>query len=323
MKKITSMILAGVTLAIVSGSAFAQTWPMRPIRLIVPFAPGGGVDITARVIAPKLSEALGQTVVVENRGGAGGLIGVDMGAKASPDGYTFVIGTIGNIAIAPHLQTKMPYDPQKDLVPISQLANALNVMVVHPSVKATTVKEFIALAKKEGNKISFGSSGSGATDHLAGEVFNTLAGVNMTHIPYKGGAPAMVDLVGGQVQVVFATVSTAIGSIQGGKIRALGMTGNQRSERLPELSTISEAGLVGFEVNNWYGLYAPAGTPKNIITRLNAEVVKTLALPDVKNRLLDAGIIATSSTPEAFAAYTQEETKKWGKVVKDANIKSN
>jgi tripartite-type tricarboxylate transporter receptor subunit TctC len=323
MKKITSMILAGVTLAIVSGSAFAQTWPVRPIRLIVPFAPGGGVDITARVIAPKLSEALGQTVVVENRGGAGGLIGVDMGAKASPDGYTFVIGTIGNIAIAPHLQTKMPYDPEKDLVPISQLANALNVMVVHPSVKATTVKEFIALAKKEGNKISFGSSGSGATDHLAGEVFNTLAGVNMTHIPYKGGAPAMVDLVGGQVQVVFATVSTAIGSIQGGKIRALGMTGNQRSERLPELSTISEAGLVGFEVNNWYGLYAPAGTPKNIITRLNAEVVKTLALPDVKNRLLDAGIIATSSTPEAFAAYTQEETKKWGKVVKDANIKSN
>ena len=323
MKKITSMILAGVTLAIVSGSAFAQTWPVRPIRLIVPFAPGGGVDITARVIAPKLSEALGQTVVVENRGGAGGLIGVDMGAKASPDGYTFVIGTIGNIAIAPHLQTKMPYDPEKDLVPISQLANALNVMVVHPSVKATTVKEFIALAKKEGNKISFGSSGSGATDHLAGEVFNTLAGVNMTHIPYKGGAPAMVDLVGGQVQVVFATVSTAIGSIQGGKIRALGMTGNQRSERLPELSTISEAGLVGFEVNNWYGLYAPAGTPKNIITRLIAEVVKTLALPDVKNRLLDAGIIATSSTPEAFAAYTQEETKKWGKVVKDANIKSN
>lgn len=323
MKKITSMILAGVTLAIVSASAFAQTWPIRPIRLIVPFAPGGGVDITARVIAPKLSEALGQTVVVENRGGAGGLIGVDMGAKASPDGYTFVIGTIGNIAIAPHLQTKMPYDPQKDLVPISQLANALNVMVVHPSVKATTVKEFIALAKKEGNKISFGSSGSGATDHLAGEVFNSLAGVNMTHIPYKGGAPAMVDLVGGQVQVVFATVSTAIGSIQGGKIRALGMTGNQRSERLPELSTISEAGLLGFEVNNWYGLYAPASTPKNIITRLNAEVVKTLALPDVKNRLLDAGIIATSSTPEAFAAYTQEETKKWGKVVKDANIKSN
>jgi tripartite-type tricarboxylate transporter receptor subunit TctC len=323
MKKITSMILAGVTFAIVSGSAFAQTWPVRPIRLIVPFAPGGGVDITARVIAPKLSEALGQTVVVENRGGAGGLIGVDMGAKAAPDGYTVVIGTIGNIAIAPHLQSKMPYDPQKDLVPISQLANALNVMVIHPSLKATTVKEFIALAKKEGSKISFGSSGSGATDHLAGEVFNTLAGVKMTHIPYKGGAPAMVDLVGGQVQVVFATVSTAISSIQGGKIRALGMTGNQRFERLPELPTIAEAGLVGFEVNNWYGLYAPAGTPKNIISRLNNEVVKTLALPDVKNRLLDAGIIATSSTPEAFAAYTQEETKKWGKVVKDANIKSN
>jgi tripartite-type tricarboxylate transporter receptor subunit TctC len=323
MKKIASVMLAGVTLAIVSVSAFAQAWPTRPIRLIVPFAPGGGVSITARVIAPKLSEALGQTVIVENRGGAGGLIGVDLGAKAPPDGYTIVIGTIGNIAIAPHLQSKMPYDPQKDLVPISQLANALNVMVIHPSVKATTVKEFIALAKKEGSKMSFGSSGSGATDHLAGEVFNTLAGLQMTHIPYKGGGPAMIDLVGGQVQVVFATVSTAIGSIQGGRIRALGMTGNQRFERLPELPTIAEAGLVGFEVNNWYGLYAPTGTPKDIITRLNAEVVKTLAMPDVKSQLLDAGIIATSSSPEAFAAYTREETMRWGKVVKDAKIKSD
>ena len=323
MKKITSMMLAGATLAIVSVSAFAQSWPVRPIRLIVPFAPGGGVDLTARVIAPKLSEALGQTVVVENRGGAGGLIGVDLGAKASPDGYTIVIGTIGNIALAPHLQSKMPYDPQKDLVPISQLSNALNVMVIHPSVKATTVKEFIALAKKEGSKISFGSSGSGATDHLAGEVFNTLAGLRMTHIPYKGGAPAMIDLVGGQVQVIFATVSTAISSIQGGKVRALGMTGNQRYESLPEVPTIAEAGLASFDVNGWYGLYAPAGTPKDIITRLNAEVVKTLAMPDVKTRLLDAGIIATPSSPEAFAAYMQAETKKWAKVVKDANIKTD
>ena len=295
---------------------------MRPIRLIVPFTPGGGVDLTGRVLAPKLSEALGQTVIVENRGGAGGLIGVDLGAKASPDGYTVVIGTIGNIAIAPHLQSKMPYDPQKDLVPISQLANALNVMVINPSVKATTVKEFIALAKKEGSNISYGSSGSGATDHLAGEVFNTLAGLKMTHIPYKGGAPAMIDLVGGQVQVIFATVSTAISSIQGGKVRALGMTGNQRYESLPEVPTIAEAGLVGFDVNGWYGLYAPAGTPKDIITRLNAEVVRILAMPDVKARLLDAGIIATSSSPEAFAAYAQAETTRWAKVVKDANIKT-
>lgn len=322
MKKITSMMLAGVALAIVSVSTFAQSWPTRPIRLIVPFTPGGGVDLTGRVLAPKLSEALGQTVIVENRGGAGGLIGVDLGAKASPDGYTVVIGTIGNIAIAPHLQSKMPYDPQKDLVPISQLANALNVMVINPSVKATTIKEFIALAKKEGSTISYGSSGSGATDHLAGEVFNTLAGLKMTHIPYKGGAPAMIDLVGGQVQVIFATVSTAISSIQGGKVRALGMTGNQRYESLPEVPTIAEAGLAGFDVNGWYGLYAPAGTPKDIITRLNAEVVKILAMPDVKARLLDAGIIATSSSPEAFAAYTQDETKRWAKVVKDANIKT-
>jgi tripartite-type tricarboxylate transporter receptor subunit TctC len=313
--------LAIALLVLMATAASAQSWPTRSIRLISPFAPGGGADITARAIAPKLSTALGQQVIVDNRGGAGGMVGVDLGAKAPPDGYTILLATIGNIAVAPSLYSKMPYDPQKDLSPIGQAANALNVLVVHPSLPAKNVKELIAVAKQNPGQLNFGSSGPGATDHLAGEVFNTLAGVKMVHIPYKGGAPAMLELVGGQVQLVFSTVSTAIGSIQGGKVRALAMTGNQRFERMPDLPTIAEAGLKGFEVNNWYGLYAPAGTPREIIARLNAETVKALAMPDVKTRLLDAGIIATSSSPEALAAYALAETKKWAKVVKDANIK--
>jgi tripartite-type tricarboxylate transporter receptor subunit TctC len=314
------LALAAV-LTLVTHSALSQSWPTHSIRLISPFAPGGGTDIMARALAPKLSAALGQQVIVDNRGGAGGMVGVDIAAKAAPDGYTIVIGTIGNIAVNPSLYSKMPYDPQKDLVSIGQAANALNVLVVHPSLPATTVKEFVAVAKKNPGQLNFGSSGPGATDHLAGEVFNVMAGVKMIHIPYKGGAPAMLDLVAGQVQLVFSTMATAIGSIQGKRVRALAMTGNQRYERMPELPTISEAGVKGFEVSNWYGFYAPAGTPKEIVARLNAELVKALAMADVKTRLLDAGIIATPSSPEAFAAYAQAETKKWAKVIKAANIK--
>jgi tripartite-type tricarboxylate transporter receptor subunit TctC len=314
------LALAAV-LTLVTHSALSQSWPTHSIRLISPFAPGGGTDIMARALAPKLSAALGQQVIVDNRGGAGGMVGVDIAAKAAPDGYTIVIGTIGNIAVNPSLYSKMPYDPQKDLVSIGQAANALNVLVVHPSLPATTVKEFVAVAKKNPGQLNFGSSGPGATDHLAGEVFNVMAGVKMIHIPYKGGAPAMLDLVAGQVQLVFSTMATAIGSIQGKRVRALAMTGNQRYERMPELPTISEAGVKGFEVSNWYGFYAPAGTPKEIVARLNTELVKALAMADVKTRLLDAGIIATPSSPEAFAAYAQAETKKWAKVIKAANIK--
>lgn len=312
-----------VALALSAQNALAQNWPTRAVRFISPFAPGGGADITARAIAQKLSPALGQQVLVDNRGGAGGLVGVDLAAKSPPDGYTLVLGTIGNIAIAPSLYSKMAYDPVKDLAPVSQAANALNVLVVHPSIPAKSVKEFIAFAKAHPNQLNFGSSGPGATDHLAGELFNTMAGVKMAHIPYKGGAPAMLDLVAGQVQVVFSTMSTAIGAIQAGRIRALAMTGDQHFERMPELPTISEAGLKGFEVNNWYGLFVPAGTPKAVIDRLNAEVVKILALSDVKKQLLDSGIVATSSSPDRFAAYIQSETKKWAKVIKEGNIKAD
>jgi tripartite-type tricarboxylate transporter receptor subunit TctC len=319
----TLKLLAGATLALATAAAFAQTYPARSIRLISPFAPGGGTDITSRAIAPKLTSAFGQQVIVDNRGGAGGMVGVEIAAKAPPDGYTIVIGTIGNIAVNPSLYSKMPYDPQKDLVPIGQVANALNVLVVHPSLPAKTVKEFIAIAKQRPGALNFGSSGPGATDHLAGEVFNVMAGVKMVHIPYKGGAPAMLDLVAGQVEIVFSTMATAIGAIQGNRIRAIAMTGNQRYERMPQIPTIAEAGLKGFEVNNWYGFFAPAGTPKEIVTRLHTETAKALAMADTKTRLLDAGIIGTSSTPEQFNAYIQAETKKWAKVIKDAGIKAD
>ena len=298
-----------------------QTWPTKPIRFISPFAPGGGADITSRVIAQKLHDALGQQVLVDNRGGAGGMIGVDLGAKAPPDGYTLVLGTIGPIAINPSLYAKMPYDPIKDLVPVTLAADALNVLVVHPALPVKNVKELIALGKARPNELNFASSGPGATDHLAGELFNMLTGTKMVHVPYKGGAPAMLDLMSGNVQIIFSTVSTAIGQIKGGKIRALGMTGTKRFVLMPDLPTIAEAGVPQFAVNNWYGVFVPAGTPKEIVARLNTEIVKVLNLPDAKQRLLEAGIEATPSTPEQFATYIQVETRKWAKVVKDANIK--
>ncbi len=305
---------------LVSSIALAQGWPTRPVRLISPFAPGGGADITSRAVAQKLSISLGQQVVVENRGGAGGMIGVDIATKAPADGYTMVMGTIGPIAINPSLYKKMTYDPIRDLIPVSQAANALNVLVVHPSLPAKNVKEMIVIAKARPGQMNYGSSGPGATDHLAGELFNVLAGVKMVHVPYKGGAPAMLDLVSGNVQVVFSTVSTAIAAMDSKRVRPLGMTGSQRFELMPDLPTIAQAGLKGFEVNNWYGIFLPAGTPKDIVARLNGEVVKALAAPDVKKRLLEAGIVATSSSPEGFTAYVKAETTKWAKVIKDAGI---
>ncbi len=316
----TAAVIALCASVLAPSIAEAQSWPTRPVRLISPFAPGGGADITSRALAQKLSTSLGQQVVVENRGGAGGMIGVDMAAKAPADGYTMVLGTIGPIAINPSLYKKMTYDPMRDLVPVSQAANALNVLVVHPSLPAKNVKEMIAIAKARPGQMNYGSSGPGATDHLAGELFNVLAGVKMVHVPYKGGAPAMLDLVSGNVQVVFSTVSTAVAAMDSKRVRPLAMTGNQRFELMPDLPTVSEAGLKGFEVNNWYGVFLPAGTPKDIVTKLNAEVVKALAAPDVKKRLIEAGIVATSSSPEKFTAYVKAEATKWAKVIKGAGI---
>lgn len=317
---VTRMVCAAI-LAVIAGAAAAQTWPNRPVRVISPFAPGGGADITTRAIASKLAPALGQQILVDNRGGAGGMLGVEIAAKSPPDGYTLVLGTIGPIAINPSLISKMPYHPIKDLAPISQAAVAVNVLVVHPSLPAKSVKELIAIAKARPADLNYGSSGSGAADHLAGELFNSMVKVKMAHIPYKGGAPAMLDLISGNVQLVFSTYSTAAAAIDARRVRPLAVTGLARFESMPDLPTMAEAGLKGFEVSNWYGMFAPAGTPREIISRLNSEIVKALTMPDVKKRLLNSGIIATSSSPEAFAAYIQAETAKWAKVIKEANIK--
>lgn len=323
MKKCAMLWLGAVTMAVIAGTATAQSWPTRAVRLISPFAPGGGADITSRAVAQKLTVTLGQQVIVDNRGGAGGMLGVDLAAKSPPDGYTLVMGTIGPIAINPSLLSKMPYDPLKDLAPISQAAVAVNVLVVHPSLPAKSVKDLITIAKARPTDLNYGSSGSGAADHLAGELFNAMVKVKMAHVPYKGGAPAMLDLMAGNVQLVFSTLSTATGAIESNRVRALAVAGSKRFEGLPDLPTMSEAGLKGFEVNNWYGLFAPAGTPKDIIARVSTETARALSQPDVKKRLLDAGIIAMSSSPENFAAYTRAETVKWSKVIKDANIKGD
>ncbi|MGH8616063.1 MAG: Bug family tripartite tricarboxylate transporter substrate binding protein [Burkholderiales bacterium] len=295
-------------------------WPAKPIRLINPFAPGGAVDVTARSLGTALGEALGTQVVIENRGGAGGMLGVDAAAKAAPDGYTLVVGTVGPMAISPALTRKMPYDPVRDLAPISRAADTINLLVVHPSLPVQSVKELVALAKARPNELLYASAGVGANDHLAGELFNALAGTKITHVPYKGGAPAMLDLIGGQVQVYFASYATARPQMDAKKVRALGLTRRQRFELLPDLPTIDEAGVKGFEVANWYGIFAPAGIPKDILTRLNREIVRALAQPDVKSRMLQGGVVAVSSTPEELGQFHRMEMEKWAKVIRDAKV---
>ena len=312
-----------IAVSLLALPAAAQTWPAKPIRWISPFAPGGGADFTSRALAQKLGPALGQQVLIDNRGGAGGMVGVDLAAKSAPDGYTLVLGTIGPIAINPSLYAKMPYNPTRDLAPISQAAVAINVLVVHPSLPVRSVKELIALAKARPGELNYGSSGPGAADHLAGELFKTLAGVKMVHVPYKGGAPAMLDLVGGNVQLIFSTVSTARGMIEARRVRPVAIAGSRRFELMPQLPTVAEAGLSGFATDNWYGVFAPAGTPAPIVNRLHAEVIKALAAADLKQQLLELGIVATSSaSPAAFGNYIAEETAKWAKVIRAAGIKA-
>ncbi|MDR5781260.1 tripartite tricarboxylate transporter substrate binding protein [Caballeronia sp. LZ065] len=301
-------------------AAHAEDWPARPLRLVVPFAPGGGADICARIIAQKLGAALGQSVVVENRAGAGGIVGTGLAARAKNDGYTLVLATVGPFSVSPHLYKKLPYDPQKDFTPVTLVANALNVLVVNPSLPVHTVPELVAYAQANPNKLAFGSSGYGQTDQLSGELFKSMTGIKVTHVPYAGGAPAMVDLMSGQVQFIFATVSTAIGPIQAGKIRPVAMTGDTRFKLLPQVPTVKQSGVAGFVVNNWYGIAAPAGTPAPVIDRLNGEIRKVLAQSDVQATLLQQGIEVTTDSPSEFASYIKSEDAKWGKVVADAGV---
>lgn len=314
---IGSLLIGCTTLAL------GQAWPSRPLRMVIPFAPGGGADIAGRIIAQELSEALKQSVVVENRTGAGGTIAPDNVAKSPPDGYSMVLAHVGGIAIAPHLYKSLPFDPIKDLAPVTQVVNALSVLVVNPSLPVNSVPELIAYARAQPNALSFGSAGSGTDTHLAGELFKSMTGTQMVHVPYKGGAPMMLDLLAGRVQLSFASVATAISHIQSGKLRAIAMTGAQRFEGLPALATIAEAGVPGYEINNWYGFFVPAGTPADIVQRLNAETVQALKKPQVRTKLIGAGLEPTWSSPAEFAAYVRAETAKWGKIVRDSGAKSD
>jgi tripartite-type tricarboxylate transporter receptor subunit TctC len=302
-------------------AAPAADYPTKPIRMIVGFAPGGGTDTTARPIAQKLSEALGQQVIVDNRPGAAGNIATEIVARANPDGYTILMGTIAALAINPSLYGNLPFDSEKDLAPVIQAVDSTNILSLHPSVPAKSVKELIALAKQK--PLNYGSSGVGGTGHLAGELFNTMAGVKMTHVPYKGGGPAMIDLVAGNIHLVFATAASAVPQIKAGKIKGLAVTTAKRSGLMPDLPTISEAGLPGFDANNWYGILVPAKTPRPIINRLNAEVTKILHLPEIKTFLFNQGLDVAPGTPEQFGAYIKTEKAKWAKVVKASGAKPN
>jgi tripartite-type tricarboxylate transporter receptor subunit TctC len=298
----------------------AQTYPSRPVTLTVGFAPGGGTDTVARVMQRKLAEYLGQTVVVENRAGAGGTIAAGIVAKAEPDGYNILLATIAALAVAPHLNSKLPYNPLTDFAPISMATESGNVLVVHPSVPAKTLAEYVQLANTRPGGIAYGTSGVGSAGHLAGELFHLTAKANLVHVPYKGGGPAMSDLLGGQIPSVFASATTATPQVKSGKLRALGSTGTKRSAALPDVPTIAEQGYPGYQATNWYAFVAPARTPKEIVARLNREIVKTLNDPDTHAAILKQGEDPTPSTPEELAQHMKREYATWGRVIKEAGI---
>jgi len=308
-------------LAAVSVAHAQESYPSKPVRFILPFPPGGPTDILGRLISERLSAQLGQPVVTENRGGAGGNVGAEAAAKSAPDGYTIVL-VAPSLAISPTLYTKLNYDPVRDLAPISLVATVPNVVVTQTAHPAT-LREFIAAAKAKPGVMNFGSGGSGTSNHLAGELFNILAGTKLTHVPYKGVNLAMQDVMAGRIDLVVIGVPAAAPHVKAGKLRALAVIAPQRLPALPEVPTVTEAGLPGFEVTTWYGILAPAGTPRPIIARLNAELVKAMHSPEMKERLAGIGTDAVTTTPEEFAAYIQAEIAKWGDVIRKANLRAD
>jgi tripartite-type tricarboxylate transporter receptor subunit TctC len=310
-----------LTALLFAASYALAAYPERTIRIIVPYAPGGNIDITARTIAPGMSEALGQQVVIDNRGGAGGTLGTDIGAKAAPDGYTLVLGSSGTLSTAPPLYPKLPYDPLKDFATTSLVSNVPLVLEVHPSIPARNVKEFIALAKTRPGKITMGSSGAGTTNHLSGELFQSATGTKLIHIPYKGSGPGLVDLIGGQIDIFFDQLSASIGFIQAGKLRPLAVTTIKRAAALPELPTLDESGLKGFDASTWTGIVLPAATPRDVVLKLHGALSKTLKMKTVQDNFTRLGAETLESTPEEFARFMRADLDKWTKVVKQAGIK--
>lgn len=299
----------------------AQPYPSRAIRIVVPFPAGGPTDVVSRLTGQKLGERLGQSVVIENRPGAGGVIGTDSVVKAAPDGYTLVMGTIGGLTVSQHLLRKMPYDTLRDLAPITQAVSNTNFMVLHPSVPVKTVKEFVALARAKPDALVYASSGNGTITHLSGELFKMLTGVAMTHVPYKGGAPALTALISGEVALSFENALVALPHIRAGKMRPIAVTGAKRTPALPQVPTMEEAGIAGYQATGWYGLLAPAATPKEIVGRLHAEMVQVLRMKEVEDKLAAMGSDAIGNSPAEFAAFIRSESEKWGKVVRAAGMK--
>ena len=315
------IISAAVIALAFSLQIFAQNYPVKPVRLIVPFAAGGNVDITARQIAPGLSELLGQNFIVDNRVGAGGVIGAEAVAKAAPDGYTLMMGSNSTVSVAPSLYPKLAYHPVRDFAPVSLVATTPFVLVVHPSVPVKSVKELIALAKTKSGRLAMASGGTGSSNHLVGELFQSLTGAKFTHVPYKGAGPAGVDLMAGQVDLLFDQLSSSVGPLKSGRIRALAVTSAARTAVFPEIPTMKEAGVADFEVTNITGVLAPAGTSAEIIGRLNAAILKVLGSASVKERFAGLALEPAPSTPEQFSVYIKEDFARWTKVVKDASIK--
>jgi tripartite-type tricarboxylate transporter receptor subunit TctC len=309
-------------LLVAATGATAQEWPTRSIRIVVPVATGGIADYYSRVIARKLTESWGQPVLVENRAGGGGNIGAEAVAKAAPDGYTFLMGFIGPNAVNQFLFRNMPFDTLKDFAPVAMVSEAEGLLAVHPGVPINSVADLLAQARAQPGKLTYASGGVGTSSHLAGELFKSMAKVDIIHVPYKGNAPAVADLIGGQVQLSFATLTTVVPHVRAGKLRGIAVIGGQRSAAMPDLPTVSEAGVPGFEVNNWIGLFAPAGTPPEIVRRLNAEVMKIMQAPEIASRMVQQGERFTPNSPEDFDRFVRAEIGRWEKVIKDAGLKA-
>lgn len=322
MRYACSLVAAFLACSSLPFSAAAQTYPVKPIRLVVPFAPGGPVDTLARAMTPKLSEALGQQIIIDNRAGAGSTIGTDVVAKAPPDGYTLLI-TSSSIAINPSIYPKMPFDATRDLAPISQLSTSSLIVVVHPSIPARSIKELIALAKARKGELVYASSGTGSAPHLSVELFNSMTGTRMVHVPHKGAAPATLDLLAGNVALMFNNLISAVPNVQAGKLRALAVTGASRTPALPDLPTIAEAGVPGYEASTWYAMFAPAATPGPILERLHRDVAATMKSPEVRKTLSAVGIDPVGGTPAELARYLRSELVKWAKVAKASGAKAD
>jgi tripartite-type tricarboxylate transporter receptor subunit TctC len=319
----TALACIGSAAAQAPLSSGAQAYPAKPIRLIVPFPPGGGTDFVARAIQPRLAEALGQQILIDNRAGATGIVGTELGAKAPPDGYTLTMATGATISANMALFPKLPYDPPKDFVPVTLVASQPNVLAVHPSLPAKTVRELIAIAKARPGQLNYASSGSGSSHHLSGELLKSMAGIDIVHVPYKGTGPAIIDAVGGHVELIFSGIAAIMPQVKSGKLRALGVTKAQRSAILPDLPTIAESGLPGYEITSWHGVLAPTGTPQPVVVRVRDGVAKALASADVHERFASQGAEPIGSTPEAFAKFMRADIAKIGKLIKTAGIKAD